>query len=257
MILSGRSGTKVAVINALFPFASSAPLVVFYFWMELTIIQPGRVPYGKALEMQYDLLAKRQEDKIKDTLILLEHDPVITMGKRGNHDDILAEKEYLKEIGTEIFEIERGGEVTYHGPGQIVGYLIINLYNHQRKIRSFVEKLEGIFIELLENTYGIKAGRDSEHTGVWVGNEKITAIGIAIKKGVTMHGFAFNINTDLSHYNWIVPCGIHDRGVTSLQKLTGRVQPIEKVQEQIVTFFCRTFGYEVPEIDTKPAGDTQ
>ncbi|MFW6313134.1 MAG: lipoyl(octanoyl) transferase LipB, partial [Spirochaetota bacterium] len=145
--------------------------------MELTVRDVGRMGYGEALELQLRLVEERREERIGDTLILVEHPPVITMGRKATDADILVPVEQLQSSGVEIHRITRGGEATYHGPGQIVGYAIINLYNHQRKLRLFVERMEEVFIRLLDRHYGIEAGRDDEHRGVWVGDEKITAIG--------------------------------------------------------------------------------
>jgi lipoyl(octanoyl) transferase len=215
--------------------------------LPLTVLDIGRTGYQAALDMQFDLVAKRQKEEISDTLILVEHPPVITMGKSASPSDILATPDELARMGVEVFRVNRGGEVTYHGPGQIVGYLIINLYNHQRKLKTFVENLEEVFIRLLRAEYGIEARHDDEHRGVWVGDEKITAIGLAVKQSVTMHGFAFNVNTNLDHFRWIVPCGIHDRGQTSMKELLGTETAMDTVKGQLVRHFCEMYAYEVPE----------
>lgn len=199
--------------------------------------------YGPALELQLELVEERRRERIPDTLILVEHPPVITMGRKAPESDILVSRETLKTAGAEIHRVTRGGEATYHGPGQIVGYIIINLYQHQRKLRLFIERMEEVFIDLLDRFYGVKAGRDAEHRGVWVNDEKITAIGIAVQRSITMHGFAFNVCPDLSHFDWIVPCGIRDRGTTSLAKVTGRAITPDEVKEQVVDSFCRVYGY--------------
>lgn len=212
--------------------------------LTLTIRDVGRMGYAEALDLQYRLVEGRREERIGDTLILVEHPPVITMGRKAEESDILVPLEVLRDAGAEVHRITRGGEATYHGPGQIVGYAIINLYNHQRKLRLFVERMEEVFIRLLERYYGINAGRDDEHRGVWVGENKITAIGIAVTRAITMHGFAFNVKPDLSHFNWIVPCGIRDRGVTSLEREIGTPQDMETVKQQVVESFCAVYGYE-------------
>lgn len=203
--------------------------------------------YDTALELQFELVDKRAAEEIPDTLILVEHPPVITMGRKATREDILVADSVLERAGATVHRITRGGEATYHGPGQIVGYAIINLYNHQRKLRQFVERMEEVFIELLSSEYQISAGRDPVHRGVWVGDEKITAIGIAVSRAITMHGFAFNVAPDLAHFSWIVPCGIRDKGVTSLQALLqaqGRTLPeMDTVKEQVVKHFCSVYGY--------------
>lgn len=215
--------------------------------LPLNVTDVGRMSYKEALDLQYDLLARRAAEEIPDTLILVEHPPVITIGKSGKDSDILASPDALAELGVEVYRINRGGEVTYHGPGQIVGYLIINLYNHQRKLRRFVETLEELFIRLLADEYGIQARHDDAHRGVWVGEEKITAVGIAVKGSITMHGFAFNVNTNLDHFRWIVPCGIQDRDPTSMKKLLGHDVPLDEVKRRLVRHFCELFSYELPE----------
>ncbi len=211
--------------------------------LRLEVMDAGRMPYSEALDLQHRLVEARRENSIPDTLILVEHPPVITMGRKATERDILASRAELDAAGVEIHRITRGGEATYHGPGQIVGYAIIDLAAHQRKVRLFVERMEEVFVRLLERHYGIEARRDEEHRGVWVGNEKITAIGIAITRGITMHGFAFNVSPDLSHFSWIIPCGIRDRGVTSLEALTGKTLDLEKVKCQVVESFRSVFGY--------------
>jgi len=211
---------------------------------KLAIMDVGRMGYAEALEMQFSMVERRQTDQIEDTLVLVEHPDVITMGRSAAESDILIGPDQLRSLGVEVFHVNRGGEVTYHGPGQMVGYLIINLYNHQRKLRKFVGDLEEVFIRLLAAEYDITARHDDEHRGVWVGNDKITAIGIAIKNAVTMHGFAFNVNVELAHFGWIVPCGIKDRGQTSLQALVGRQLSMDSVKTQLVRHFCNVFQYE-------------
>lgn len=216
--------------------------------MKLTILNKGITDYGEALELQKNLLAKRQNEEINDTLILLEHPPVITKGKRtGDHHIVLSDT-ILKSQSIGIYEIDRGGEATYHGPGQLVGYLIFNLYRKQRELKKFIGNVEEIFIRLLKEEYEITADRDLRHRGVWVGNEKITAIGISIHKAVTMHGFAFNINTNLDHFKWIIPCGITDKGVTSIEKITGNTQEMEKIKHLTGKYLAEIFNYEVVEI---------
>ena len=216
--------------------------------MKLTILNKGITDYGEALELQKNLLAKRQNEEINDTLILLEHPPVITKGKRtGDHHIVLSDT-ILKSQGIGLYEIDRGGEATYHGPGQLVGYLIFNLYSKQRELKKFIGNVEEIFIHLLKEEYGITADRDLRHRGVWVGNEKITAIGISIHKAVTMHGFAFNINTNLDHFKWIVPCGITDKGVTSIEKITGNIQEMEKIKHLTGKYLAKIFNYDEVEI---------
>lgn len=212
--------------------------------MKLNIVRLGRMDYKEALEVQYKLLRLRQEEKIEDTLIVVEHPPVITMGKNALDSNVLFSEDALSEHGISLYNIERGGDVTYHGDGQMVGYPIFNLRRNKIGIKNFVDTLERVFIDVLEESYGIHAGKDEEHTGVWVGMDKIVAIGLAVKRGVTMHGFAMNINTNLLHFGFIVPCGIADRGVTSLEKLTGKKADFEDVNNKVIEKFASLYGFE-------------
>lgn len=210
--------------------------------MKLNILQPGRLDYKEALDLQEKMMLQRQHNEIPDTLILLEHPPVLTLGRRGEYENILLSKDVLEAQGVKIYEVSRGGDVTYHGPGQIVGYPIMDLTHMGKDVKEYVYKIEEVFIRLLLNEFGIKADRDEKkYTGVWVGNEKITAIGIAVKRWITMHGFAFNVNTDLSHFHWINPCGITDKGVTSVQKLLGKEMDFAKMNELVIKYFCEVF----------------
>lgn len=215
--------------------------------MKLRVLHGPRVPYLDALEAQQNLRARRQREEISDTLLLLEHPPVVTLGKRGRDDDLLLPRDLLASRGVDIAEIDRGGQVTYHGPGQLIGYVIVNLYNHQRQLKRFVATLEQSLIDFLKAEYGIESRLDDEHVGVWVGNEKIAALGISISRGVTMHGFALNIDCDLTPFGWIVPCGITDRGVTSVQKLTGRESDMERARRSYARIFAGIYGYEIEE----------
>lgn len=217
--------------------------------MDINVVDLGRLEYGKALELQEKLLYMRQNGEVGDTLLLVEHEPVLTLGRRGEYSNILLPTEELKTAGVGIFEVNRGGDVTYHGPGQIVGYPIMDLNDQGRDIKEFVWKIEEIFIRLLKEDFAIVACRDEKkYTGVWVGNEKITAIGIAVKRWVTMHGFAFNVNTELEHFKWINPCGITDKGVTSLQKLTGKPLDYDELKERVVFYFSQVFDLKIKKL---------
>lgn len=213
--------------------------------MNLNILNLGRCGYQEALEIQYDILKKRQDDNIEDTLILVEHPPVITIGRNGLPSNIIVPEKYLKEQGVEVHQVERGGDVTYHGPGQIVGYPIVKLKDKKMGIRDFVEGIEETFIQLLGENYSIIAARNPEHTGVWIDNNKILAIGLAVKRGVTMHGFAFNVKTKLDHFNLIVPCGISNKGVTSIEHITDHPVELEQVNKLIIKHFSKIFNYNV------------
>lgn len=212
--------------------------------MKLNLLNLGRCDYKEALDIQYDILDKRQKGEIGDTLILVEHPPVITLGRNAIESNIVVPERFLSAIGIGMYHIERGGDVTYHGPGQIVGYPIVVLRDKGMGIRKFVETLEDTFITLLKEEYSIDSGINPEFPGVWVGNNKITAIGLAVKRGVTMHGFAFNVNTNLENFNLIVPCGISDKGITTLEKLTGSSMDFDYVNKQVLDHFCKAFNYD-------------
>lgn len=218
--------------------------------MNLEVRRLGRMEYEKALDLQTELWQKVSSGEGRDTLLLVEHPPVITLGVRGQKEHILLPEEELSRLGVSTVHVGRGGDVTYHGPGQIVGYPIMNLNHWGRDIHDFVSRIGNTFIRLLKEDYGIVAERgEKTYTGVWVGQDKITAIGIQVKKWTTMHGFAFNVNTDLSHFNWIVPCGLSDRGVTSLEKLTGQKQDMEKLFDRIAELFGECLGASIAFAD--------
>jgi lipoyl(octanoyl) transferase len=203
----------------------------------------GRVPYPDALALQRSLVEDRRADRIGDTLLLAEHPHVLTLGVRGDggRAHILATADALAERGIEVHETGRGGDITYHGPGQIVGYPIIDLNPGRRDVHRYVRDLETLLIRTLAD-YGIEAGRVEGLTGVWVGNEKVAAIGVRIARWVTSHGFALNVNTQLDHFNLIVPCGIADRGVTSMARLLGRSVETADVENRIIEHFGNVFG---------------
>lgn len=216
---------------------------------ELKVALLGTMDYGEALNIQENLLELRQQGEITDMMLLLEHPPVLTIGRSGSVSNVLLSEDVLKAQGITVYEVNRGGDVTYHGPGQIVGYPILDLNDHGKDVRSFFRRIEQTFINLLGDEYGIDAGRDPKYPGVWVGDEKITAIGCAVKRWVTMHGFAFNINTNLDHFKWINPCGITDKGVTSLERILGHPEDMDKVNKMVITHFSRLFNLEPRIID--------
>lgn len=213
--------------------------------MKLDVVSLGRMDYKEALDLQERLAALRRQDKINNVLLLLEHPPVITLGRRGIYDNIIASGEQLSANGIRIYEVARGGDVTYHGPGQIVGYPIVDLKELNMGVKDFVRGIEEVFIIMLKDRFGITARRDEKkYTGVWIGDEKITAIGIAVKHWITTHGFAFNVNTELAHFKWINPCGITDKGVTSLEKLLGRPQDLDLLTDTTAQYFCEIFRFQ-------------
>lgn len=178
----------------------------------------GRTGYREAAVLQHDLVQARLRGAIPDTFLLLEHPPTITLGRASHAEHLIAPESVLAARGIEVHETSRGGDVTYHGPGQLVGYGIVDLRDHGRDVALYLRRLEAALIALLAGR-GVAAGRHPEHTGVWVGGSKIAAIGVRVDRWVTSHGFALNVATDLSHFDLIVPCGIRGRGVTSLERL--------------------------------------
>ena len=211
----------------------------------LDIRRLGRVGYAEALDLQRALVADRQEGRIDDVLLLVEHPPVLTLGVRGDggRGHILASERDLADRGIEVFETGRGGDITYHGPGQLVGYPIIDLKPDRQDVHRYVRDLEEVLIRTAAS-FGIDAGREPGLTGVWVGGEKLAAIGVRIARWVTSHGFALNVSTELDHFNLIVPCGISDRGVTSLARLLGRGVDMEEVDEAVAQCFQQVFNYQ-------------
>ena len=211
---------------------------------KLDIIKYGMINYKKAYKLQLELLEKRYQNKINDTLLLVEHPPIFTIGASGTRDNILAADKLLAQAGIEVFETNRGGDITYHGPGQLVGYPILNLKEHTKDLHWLLRSYEEVFIRLLKE-YNIQADRIKGLTGVWVGNKKITAIGVGVRHWITYHGFAFNINPNLEHFSYIIPCGIKDKGVTSLKKEMGFETKKEEVIEKIIKYFTQVFEMDV------------
>ena len=208
----------------------------------LEVRRLGVVPYAEALEMQKALVEERRAGRVPNLLLLLQHPPVITLGVRGgSRSNITASGALLASRGIEVHDTGRGGDVTYHGPGQIVGYPILDLRPDRCDVHRYVRDLEDVMIRVCAD-YGVAAGRINGLSGAWVGSEKIGAIGVRISRWITSHGFAFNVNTKLDDFQLIVPCGIADRGVTSLQKLTGRALSIEDVEGRITHRFAEVFA---------------
>ena len=210
---------------------------------ELNYIDLGLIDYKEAWDLQKEVFELRYKKLIPDVLFLLEHPHTYTLGKTADKAHLIGSKEYLFENKISVYDIDRGGDITYHGPGQIVGYPIIDLNDWYKDAHKYMRGLEEIIIRTCA-AYGITGERDSEHTGVWVGNRKIAAIGIKVSRWITMHGFAFNINSDLSYFNGIIPCGIHDKGVTSMLNETGRETDINEVKSKLTLNFKEFFGYD-------------
>jgi lipoyl(octanoyl) transferase len=207
----------------------------------LQVCRLGLIPYDVALDLQRELVADRQAGRADDTLLLVEHPAVLTVGVRGDggRSHILATEEMLTARGMQVFETGRGGDVTYHGPGQVVGYPILDLKPDRCDVHRYVRDLEEVLIRVAGD-FGIETGRIPGLTGVWTGGDKLAAIGVRISRWVTSHGFALNVTTDLSHFDLIVPCGIADRGVTSLDRL-GSPATRPQVEDRIVARFCEVF----------------
>ena len=220
----------------------------------LDVRRLGVVPYQEALALQRALVEERRADRIPDTLLLLQHPPVITLGVRGDggRSNIVASEPRLAELGIEVAETGRGGDVTYHGPGQIVGYPILDLRPDRCDVHRYVRDIEDVMIRTCAD-YGVTAGRVEGLTGAWVGAEKIGAIGVRISRWITSHGFAFNVDTNLDHFNLIVPCGISDKSVTSLSRLVGRDLQMEDVEDSLVRHLCEVFNLSVTHAVATPA----
>jgi len=215
---------------------------------ELEIRRLGVVPYVEALSMQRQLVEERRAGHVPDLLLLLQHPAVITLGVKGDggRANIVATDERLTELGIAVHETGRGGDVTYHGPGQIVGYPILDLKPDRCDVHRYVRDLEEVMIRVCAD-YGVTAGRIQGLTGTWVGAEKIGAIGVRLSRWITSHGFAFNVSTDLDHFKLIVPCGISDRGVTSLERAIGRRVSFAEVEEAVVRRFQEIFERQVTD----------
>ena len=206
----------------------------------------GRMDYQEAWDLQRSIAQARAEDRVGDTLLLLEHPPTYTLGRRSKESGLLLSREAMEAQGARVIDVDRGGEVTFHGPGQLVGYPIINLRAWGGPLR-YVRALEAVLISTLA-AFGVRVGRTEGLTGVWAGDSKIAAIGVRISSGVTTHGFALNLATDLSWFRHIVPCGIHDCEVTSLERLLGRAVPMKEVAPVVAERFGRELGFRMREV---------
>ena len=196
----------------------------------------GRKSYKAVWDLQKEMQQQRIRGEIEDTLILVEHDPVYTLGKNANEDHLLQSR----DESVDVFNIERGGDITFHGPGQLVFYPILDLSNYKKSVSWYMRTLEQVLIDTLIE-FKIIAQRNDGLTGVWVGDEKIAALGVRISRWVTMHGFALNVNPDLSFYDGIIPCGIFDHGVTSMEQLLGKTQNNDNVKNVVIKKFNKYF----------------
>lgn len=208
----------------------------------------GRLGYRDAWDVQHRVHDAVARGEAPPTLLLVEHDPVITFGRKGGREHLLATPDELAERGFELIDIERGGDVTYHGPGQLVGYPILPI---GRRVRDYLRRLENAVVDLAA-TYGVEAVGSPGYAGVWIGDDKLCAIGVAIKRGVSFHGFALNVATDLSHFETIVPCGLDGKGVTSLTALTGRPVQVSEAAERLVPHLARRLEDMLPAPTDEP-----
>lgn len=211
----------------------------------LQVRRAGLLPYDAALALQADLVAARKAGSIPDTLLLLQHPAVITLGVKvgQSRDHVLASEQVLREEGIAVHDAGRGGAVTYHGPGQLVGYPVLDLKPDRMDAHRYVRDLEAMLMRVC-GRLGVSADRKVGLTGVWVGDEKVAAIGVRLSRWVTSHGFALNVTTNLRHFDLIVPCGITDRGVTSLERLLGVAPDMAEVERLVVDAVCGVFGRE-------------
>ena len=202
----------------------------------------GTLSYADGLDLQAELVTERKAGRIPDQLLLLQHPPVITLGVKTRNDrsHVIGSEELLRARGVDVVESGRGGDVTFHGPGQLVGYPVIDLKPDRCDVHRYVRDLEEVLIRAVA-TLGVEATRAPGLTGVWVGSDKIAAIGVRISRWITSHGFALNVDTDLSHFELIVPCGIRDRGVTSLQRVVGRTVEMAPVERAVIEEFAAIF----------------
>lgn len=204
----------------------------------------GTVDYAEAHRLQQELQAKRMEGVIDDTVLLLEHPPVLTLGRSAKAQHVLVSRQDLEARGISVHEVGRGGDVTYHGPGQLVAYPIIDLKPNRRDVRKYVWSLEETMIRTCAD-FGLSAGRVEGLNGAWVEDRKIGAVGVRISKWVTMHGLALNADSDLRQFDLIVPCGISDRGVTSISAELGRAVTVAELVEPLARHFAELYGAEI------------
>ena len=210
----------------------------------------GRVPYGEADELQGQLKERVRQTRAGDFLLLLEHPNVFTLGRNADSGDILVDEEWLSSKATDVFASDRGGRVTYHGPGQLVGYPIIDLSPDRRDLRRYVHDLQEVLVRVL-NDLGVAASprHQTEEIGVWVEDQKIASLGVHVSRWITTHGFALNLSTDLSYFDGIVPCGLEGVSMTSVEALTGRRPALAEVSTRVVEHFCQVFDRRPLRVD--------
>jgi lipoate-protein ligase B len=214
------------------------------------IVDLGLIDYKEAWELQHDLWAKRVAGELPDLLLLLEHPHVITLGRRGNRSHLIASAEVLEAMNIPLFHIERGGDVTYHGPGQLVVYPILDLKSYGYRVIRYVDQLEEVLLRVLRD-FGIEGKRDSLNRGVWVNGDKIASIGVTIKRWVSFHGLALNYDTDLKYFDLIHPCGLEGKKMTSMAKVLEKEVSRESLAERIIFHFREVFQREWEEKNLK------
>jgi len=217
---------------------------------DIVVVHLGVEPYSAAEDLQERLVVGRQEGRIGDLLLLLEHEPVITLGRRGDPRHILTPLDVLSREGIDVRRTERGGDVTYHGPGQLVGYPIVHLPSRGLGASDYMHRLEDVIAATLQD-FGIPTHRRQGIIGVWVGENKIAALGVRVKRGVAYHGFALNVAPNMAHWAHIVPCGLRDGGVTSMRGELGQAPPMSVVRDRVVHHFGRLFGARMRCSDLK------
>jgi lipoyl(octanoyl) transferase len=219
----------------------------------LWVVNAGRIAYNPAFEVQREIVAARKAGTVPDVLLFCEHPHVITLGRNGATTNLLAGRRVLEQMNVEFCETDRGGDITYHGPGQIVGYPVLDLTRHRRDVRWYVEQLEEVMIRAAAD-YGLAARRILCQHGIWidaagrdgtVDEEKLAALGVHLSRWVTSHGFAFNVSTDLRYFDLIVPCGLVGKRATSLERALGRAVPLDEARARLLSHFGEVFGFEV------------
>jgi lipoyl synthase len=219
--------------------------------MKCTFYKLGLIDYEKAYELQKRIWAEKAAGREEDTLLLLEHTPILTLGKSGKLKNLLIERDELAEKGISLYFTDRGGDITFHGPGQLVVYPIIDLRKRGKDIHRYMDDLQEVVIRTLAD-FSILGERDKKHVGVWVGKDKICALGVAVHKWITMHGLALNIDPDLKAFSLITPCGIVDRGVTSMAGLREGTPSLEDVINRFITHFSQVFSMTLEQGSRDP-----
>jgi lipoate-protein ligase B len=203
-------------------------------------VNMGRTSYRDCWRLQHRLFGLRSRNAIGDVLLLTEHEPVYTLGTAGKESHLLADEHTLRASGADVVHVDRGGDITFHGPGQLVGYPILQLSNYRTDLHWYLRQLEEVVLRVLAH-FGVKGTRDPDYTGVWIGSEKVCAIGVRSRQWVTMHGFALNVSTDLKYFRHIIPCGIFERGVTTLCDALGGKVELPLVSEMVTAEFGEVF----------------